>query len=623
MLREEKPTHFLAFYRGSRYASSHSHKICVLWLLSLLLTACQPSKSSSEKASSTEASSGTESAPAEAMNLPAEVAKHYTTWESLTASEGGRVIRDLVMPEFVYVTPYGQQEHLEAYLSALAAFETEDQKMTYRIRKVTQTESGLQATVQHGSSGIHVTTSPNFPTLRTKFSSSDEFVDSWAKMENGWMLARRQSLRGTFQYGGEESHYEAVPPPSTHVLKRRQEAVQSLIKPLTHLKLDEPLDDLAWVSDYAQADLIGLGEGSHGTQEHAQLKARMFRVLVEQHGFTLLLMEDTPAFYPQINAWLTGEDQSSLRDLMQDTGLIYQGSALGDLLVWMRERNRAGQQPPLQVWGVDSRWPVPTLHALYGRLPDGTSVKAMVGELTQLSDQDWDNLLNQPERLKKVRTQLAALPKAVSAQDNETRYLAEVVQGYSELLSAYQKAADPAARVSGDIVFDTTNQLMVRNTVSLLRKTYVGQKAAIWAHNGHLLHYESFSDRQPMGSYLRKELNDRYKVICLGLGAGSAYAAAGGDGWEVQKLLPPVPYQIDGLVAQALTSEQVAGHVSAQQLKTHPDLLEWLGKDIVFSQIDASYTSGTDTYAGWERPTDACDSYVFVKRSSPTVLKFN
>ena len=63
--------------------------------------------------------------------------------------------------------------------------------------------------------------------------------------------------------------------------------LDSLIHPLSGASPELNHDDLQPLSYLGSSRIVGLGEATHGTKEFFQLKHRIFKYLVENHGFKI------------------------------------------------------------------------------------------------------------------------------------------------------------------------------------------------------------------------------------------------------------------------------------------------------------------------------------------------
>lgn len=83
------------------------------------------------------------------------------------------------------------------------------------------------------------------------------------------------------------------------------ESITRAVDPLSATEPDVPLDDLDVVGEtIGDADVIGMGEASHGTREFFRFKHRLFRYLVEEHGFRMLGLEANFAAMLDINDYV-------------------------------------------------------------------------------------------------------------------------------------------------------------------------------------------------------------------------------------------------------------------------------------------------------------------------------
>jgi len=141
----------------------------------------------------------------------------------------------------------------------------------------------------------------------------------------------------------------------------RREALNRIAIPLTTVNPAVQSPPSLWLSDLAKGSrVIGVGEGSHGTAEHFQFKHRLFRELVEHHGFTLLGIEA-----PFNDAYLADQYVQGLapNDPVAATLAFgdwpWQTQELRRLLEWMRQYNATREgKSKVRVVGFDLQDPV-------------------------------------------------------------------------------------------------------------------------------------------------------------------------------------------------------------------------------------------------------------------------
>ncbi len=99
------------------------------------------------------------------------------------------------------------------------------------------------------------------------------------------------------------------------------------------------LTDLSFLKKELKGkDIVGLGEGSHGTKEFYNQKARVIRYLIEHCGFRTISFEVPEAKMMQINQFVqTGE--GDLKEVMTDMGL-YGSDEIYQLFLNLAEYNK-------------------------------------------------------------------------------------------------------------------------------------------------------------------------------------------------------------------------------------------------------------------------------------------
>ena len=116
-----------------------------------------------------------------------------------------------------------------------------------------------------------------------------------------------------------------------------------------------PLDGAAIdavIASVADADVVLIGEASHGTHEFYQYRADLTRALIARKGFNLVAVEaDWPDAY-RINRWvrLAGHDvtaRDTLRDFTRFPRWMWRNHVVVDFVNWLRgwnERQPADQR---------------------------------------------------------------------------------------------------------------------------------------------------------------------------------------------------------------------------------------------------------------------------------------
>ncbi|WP_261663902.1 erythromycin esterase family protein [Deinococcus sp. Marseille-Q6407] len=557
--------------------------------------------------------------------MPAEIQDFYRQLaEQNTSLAATRFILDHATPDHTQSTLLGQQETRKGLGAIAQDSVVSEMKSQLDILSSQPIDGGFEVKTRSAVKGILAGPGGVIAESRAPISWTNDGVDYWRQSEGQWKLQRSQPLKQTTEFQGQQVTVEAELKPAAEVLARRKAAVKEVLQPLPTLQFAGDLHDPAWLAPYGAAQLVGLGEGSHGTEEIHQLKAQLFKQLATHHGFTVLTFEADPGYVYKLNRWVLGEGDEDLRDIFALSQFNFTTQTTSELLTWMRQQNKAGHQPPFEVWGIDSRTPSFTAGELYRLLLEGDA-KRNTAALIQLSPERWYKFINDIDAFPEERQALKNLAGAVAqlpASDPklaDIQYLAGALGQFDELLDAYTAARDPKNAAALNRSLSLENEFMARNA----QKATAGRKGAVWAHNIHVGRSLPGSG-SGIGTFLGESLGaERYQIICSTPGRGKANAFEELSGpnrrWEARELLPPVAYQIDGLAASALPPEQPAGYISLKDFQAQPALKEWLGKGMNFSQIGLLYAPGSTTYQ-YPMNLDSCDGYVFVRESSPSRL---
>jgi erythromycin esterase len=117
--------------------------------------------------------------------------------------------------------------------------------------------------------------------------------------------------------------------------------------------LTAPLSDLEPLRQVVgDAQVVGLGESTHGAHEQFALKQRIVRLLVEELGFRGVALEEDWTKGVQIDEYLktgTGDPDQ----LVADAGAPWRTEEIVQLVTWMRSFNQAHPDDPVRFAGVD------------------------------------------------------------------------------------------------------------------------------------------------------------------------------------------------------------------------------------------------------------------------------
>jgi erythromycin esterase len=328
-----------------------------------------------------------------------------------------------------------------------------------------------------------------------------------------------------------------VPPPPTAA---ELAWLRTALRPLRLATPTTAGPDLAALGSFlGSARLVGLGEVTHGSQEVFSLNARLSQYLIEQKGFSGLLLDASPAGCAALTDYLrTGRgDPVRLLAALGD----WHTPAVLDLVRGLRAYQQAHPGTPLLLAGLDVRQPEQAL-AYLGQLVDAKDnfAQPRLRQLAQLladyrqpaaaeldlrlgPDQPRDSLLAPLRRLLgELATGFdtrAKLGQPVSLQLLARRryYLRLVEQG------ATWRRLDLGAA-------ENYRQACLAENAHYHLSQLAGGKLLLWANNRSVAKFIS-PDERPMGEWLRATLGPGYLALGMVLGQGSFAARNTAGQW--------------------------------------------------------------------------------------------
>jgi erythromycin esterase-like protein len=294
--------------------------------------------------------------------------------------------------------------------------------------------------------------------------------------------------------------------------------------------------------------VFALGEPTHGVDAFPSWRNRIFRTLVEEHGFRSIAIESDVIAGMRVNAHVTS-NQGTLAEVMQ-TGFSHgfgKISANSELVEWMRAFN-ADRQPddhlrfygfdaPLEnLWAASPRDSLLALHAfLSAHLREVTISTATLEELCG-EEARWTNQEAAMNPTKSIGNSHEARQLRLLADDlctllqTQTPYL-ETRAGYWEavlhartatgLLRYHAVIADPAptqTRVTRMLAL--RDLMMADNLCAIAEREEERGPTLVFAHNLHLQRHLSTMKMRDMnlewwgaGAQVSARLGHRYAFV--------------------------------------------------------------------------------------------------------------
>ncbi|MCR8559519.1 erythromycin esterase family protein [Mucilaginibacter sp. BJC16-A38] len=277
--------------------------------------------------------------------------------------------------------------------------------------------------------------------------------------------------------------------------------------------------------------IIGLGEGTHGTAEFYKLRYWISRILVEEKGFNHIAFENDYS-----DGWLLNSKlntTANLDSLMKKHMLsIWQNTETRELLTWVKEYNSTHAKK-ITINGIDYVFIMPDIEVFKQLIANTPAANfadslAVIAKAAAYQDQSWQETNKKDSKFDFQATDKSSfygykatdkLDKQVAASNLPAKTKADCHLALLNIMQAFSPFYDefmllPAA---------SRDSIMAYNTSLIMKEP--GAKMIIWAHDVHLAKKGIYNDEVggTGGKLLKMFPNDYF---ALGTGTASGTFAA-------------------------------------------------------------------------------------------------
>lgn len=324
---------------------------------------------------------------------------------------------------------------------------------------------------------------------------------------------------------------EPSPDPSPIELTVDQQRIVDDLNRYSH-----PLSDANPIGDPAELSpldrlrdvrIVGLGEATHGTREFFRMKHRIFRYLVENHGYNVFAFEMDFAEGMIFNEYvLTG--QGNIDQLMKEKMIFWtwRTEEVKDLLLWMKSYNESrADESKIQFWGYDTQFNTYNAPFLLKRLNniDADLHRQATLLLQPFQQLDPDYYSEKTEAFRNgIKRDVDSLYNLIEA--NQALIEESTSENDYRLILQLARSIVQTEQVRWSFGITTApnhrDQYMAENQIWLLDYLGAGTKIASWAHNEHVANNINFGIGGGMGFHLRNELGRNYQVLGFSFSKG-------------------------------------------------------------------------------------------------------
>jgi len=314
------------------------------------------------------------------------------------------------------------------------------------------------------------------------------------------------------------------------------------------------------VASLTGAQVIGIGEVTHGDHEDQAFKAELIKALVRENRVQLLLLESNRQVGADLDAYVMGRG-GDLPTLLRSPSFfrVWRTDEFADLILWLRAYNVQATSP-IRIVGIDvqdagtdadvalhflsdhDRTAADRLRSAFGKdlLPGPGSKRFSVWQAAATKS-EYDTATQASIELDRIfRDHRAAWSSSPGFDE-----AANAAQTARQALNTFEfdNNRAPATAMTADY-YARRDRFMAANAIDHLD----GRTAAFWAHDLHVLADIPTSTAWPadytwVGRELRRKLGNGYKTVDFAWSEGSfrAQIMTSDDSNEILHRKPLVP----------------------------------------------------------------------------------
>ncbi len=313
-------------------------------------------------------------------------------------------------------------------------------------------------------------------------------------------------------------------------------ALDEVIMPLSDKPLEMADQEISFLDDLKNTKIVAFGEATHGTREFFQMKHRMFRYLVENHGFKAFVFEIDMGEALLFNDWVQHRSDEDLTTLMVEkmNFTVWKTEEVRELLIWMREYNDdKSTSEMIGFYGVDCQF--------------GTyNVNALADIIAQVDQSAADEILGLSQNYMNVKevyrnNDVDSVSQIVKEEIRQIKFIVDNLSESVESNLSLQKAM-LAKRLMRNIIqneevaYDAItisntykrDLFMAENSSWYLDYLGMDAKIVLWAHNAHVAADDAYREFGSQGWYLKQNHGNNYQIIGFSFSKGSFTARVDG-----------------------------------------------------------------------------------------------
>lgn len=370
---------------------------------------------------------------------------------------------------------------------------------------------------------------------------------------------------------------------------------------------------------FTNADIVGLGEATHGTHEFYDFKIDLTKYLIKFKGYRIIAFELPMPYIYVLDDYIHGKG-GDLRYLLDQMGAwVMDTEEIYNFLVWLKEfNNQAKGDQMITLTGYDLPLNDPTSEISiidkYVSMVDPENKEKIVSQLTCFNIDQYSYSLKTPTAQKDCRDNILNVLSYI--QNKRANYINQSSSSQFELAInsitslvqlEHLYASSPA------MAYPLRDQYMAENVIWIHDILGKGEKRIIlWGHNSHIGRNMYIRTKSGTMGYL---LSQRY---------GRSYFNIGSTFYKGDFNALPLDINHQAMVPPEDSYETFFKSAGTPTFYIHldqPSTPAWFSNDHCLRSVGSMYDDNTP-YSGWEvdKLSDEYDGFFYVETSTPTNL---
>lgn len=359
-----------------------------------------------------------------------------------------------------------------------------------------------------------------------------------------------------------------------------------------------------------EAQIVALGEATHGNKEFQQLRLDVFKVLAEKYGVRAFALEGDFGGCEAVNRYIHGGDGTASQAISAIGFAIYRTDEMENLVEWMRDYNAsAAPGEDLRFYGFDMEQYAYSYRYLLEALQE-TNIE------TKDFEKIWDNEKNAyadeytSEQCAEI---IGAVKEQLTSDDSQAIHFADLLLQNIELGKYLNDSAELNAH---------RDKMMAENTLWILQQEQArgNKRIMISGHDNHIMRCKN-AGTPVLGSLLAENLGDSYFAIGTDFYKSVCNLPKPYTGRRITHSF----YSYDPLAKAAKKCGFDVSYLIFSDVPQDSPLANYLSNKIQMGSLGEAYSILMNfvprSYRVMRTPQDTYDAMIFVANATPIEIK--